>query len=214
MKTFTDAEKEAIYEETLECFRTHEVWGRGYAEMPPFGRCVPWTACGIEVLRAHGHNAVLQAGSMQWPVMTRDQDDGVRATHFGFVWSPHTIFSQMQLQQKLLPEMHVWIALPNELMTSAEVVDFSTGGFKLWADAHGVRWTAPEPPKFLWQQKIPLDTIYKPNPVAISVVLAFIAHEEKAIVETAEEIEAYSKRFGLGMIYGPPPEAVHAASPN
>jgi len=58
-----------------------------------------------------------------------------------------------------LPEIHVWVGLPD----SGEIVDFSTSTFKKLAiERHGLRWSGPDPPKFLWGIP-PSGTIYRPH---------------------------------------------------
>lgn len=36
----------------------------------------------------HGHQAVIQVGSLQWPRVRHEEDDGQMNTHFAYEWSP------------------------------------------------------------------------------------------------------------------------------
>jgi hypothetical protein len=207
MKTITDAEKEEIYNLTFERFKSHKVWGAEFEDMPDFGRCIPWTVCGIEILRERGFNPVIQAGSLQWPMVSPENDDGVRMTHLAYMWTPDEPLSQLALAHGRLPEMHVWIGLPDRV----EFVDFSTGALRKWADASGLEWTAPDPPKFFWSNQLLPGVRYVTSRQAISCALAFIANIERHWAGppesiTSEDIYQFARRFGITMLPGSDPE--------
>jgi hypothetical protein len=65
------------------------------------------------VLLQKGYRALIQAGSMSWPIVSPGQDDGKAATHFSYEWSPWREESQVALKLGLLPEIHVWVGLPD-----------------------------------------------------------------------------------------------------
>jgi hypothetical protein len=77
---------------------------------------------GVGILISSGHRAILQVGSMSWHILPSDQDNGNKPTHFSYEWSPWRPESQVALKLGLLPEIHIWIGLPDE----NELVDFST----------------------------------------------------------------------------------------
>jgi len=100
----------------------------------------------MAVLWQHGFQPVIQAGSLQWPRVRRDEDDGVIDTHFSYMWSPATAESALSVALGNLPEMHVWVGLVDR----QEIVDFTTRHLKVAAREHGLAWTAAAPPPYLW----------------------------------------------------------------
>ena len=59
---------------------------------------------------------------MSWPIVLPGQDDGTAPTHFSYEWSPWREESQAALKLGLLPEIHVWVGLPDQ----NELLDFAT----------------------------------------------------------------------------------------
>lgn len=125
------------------------------------GLCLYYAKETMAVLTRHGRKAVIQAGSLQWPCLRPEDDDGVISTHFAYMWSPGDPISLLSMVAGNLPEIHCWVGLLEE----QEIVDFSTRHLKRAAAAHGVRWTAADPPSYLWcpVSKIPGDVRYIPN---------------------------------------------------
>ena len=79
---------------------------------------------------------------MQWKMVPPELDDGINPTHFSFLWSPGSPESRASVAAGHLPEMHVWVGLPD----SGELVDFSTGAFrKLAQERFGLRWLSLDP---------------------------------------------------------------------
>ena len=64
----------------------------------------------------------IQAGSLQWPRIKPEDDDGVMNTHFAYMWTPGAYDSAMSVLMGNLPEMHVWVGIVDR----QEVVDFTT----------------------------------------------------------------------------------------
>lgn len=130
--------------------------------------CFYYGVATVETLRAHGVRAVIQAGSASWPRVRPEQDDGVMATHFSYEWSPHEMPSRMMLAKGGMPEMHVWVGLPE----TSEIVDMTTG---LWpAQAKrigGFDWLGDQPPKFFWGSKLPKGVHYTPVSDAVAFCL-------------------------------------------
>lgn len=103
--------------------RVHRRYQEWYgADHMKTGSCLYWTITGVGILISLGHRAIIQAGSMSWPILPVHLDDGEQSTHFTYEWSPWREESQAALRLGLLPEIHIWIGLPD----FNELVDFST----------------------------------------------------------------------------------------
>jgi hypothetical protein len=125
------------------------------------GQCLYIAHHAVSVLQKHGQYAVIQAGSLQWPRLRPEDDDGVVDTHFSYMWSPLTPASVVAMEAGQLPEMHVWAGLPDEQI----IVDFSTRHLPTAAARLGMAWTAAEPPQYLWcsARAVPAAVVYRPN---------------------------------------------------
>jgi len=125
------------------------------------GLCLYYAKETIAVLARHGYKAIIQAGSLQWPCLRLEDDDGIISTHFAYMWTPGDAASALSVALGNLPEIHCWVGLLEE----QEIVDFSVRYLKKAADMHGVKWTAADPPPYLWcpVNKIPDDVRYTPN---------------------------------------------------
>ena len=125
------------------------------------GLCLFYAHHTAAVLWRHGLSAVIQAGSMQWPRIRREEDDGVMDTHFAYEWTPGAADSALSVALGNLPEMHVWIGL----LDSQEIVDFTTRHLKAAAAHRGFTWSAAEPPNYLWcrADSLPDWVVYRPN---------------------------------------------------
>jgi hypothetical protein len=86
------------------------------------GRCFYWSLTLMGVLLQKGYRALIQAGSLSWPIVPPGQDDRRSATHFSYEWSPWREESQAALALGMLPEIHVWVGLPDQ----NELLDFAT----------------------------------------------------------------------------------------
>jgi hypothetical protein len=70
----------------------------------------------------------------------------------------------------LLPEVHVWCALPTENC----IVDFSTGYLpKIAKERHGFTWHTDQPPEYIFGEPAG-DAFYRPLVPAIRYVWGFI----------------------------------------
>lgn len=134
------------------------------------GACVYWTIILIQLLQRKGIKAVPQAGTMNWPIVPAHLDDGVSNTHFGYVWSPNEMQSIMGVLAGGMPEVHVWVGLPE----TQEIIDFSTNGFRRSAEAMGHKWQTPEPPDYLWMpvSELPPDVVYKCEQPAVLYIIS------------------------------------------
>ncbi len=133
------------------------------------GRCLYWSLTLMGVLLKCGYRALIQAGSLYWPIVPPDKDDGKSPTHFSYEWSPWREESRAALKLGLLPEMHVWVGLPDQ----NELLDFSTKHLPQQAEQEGLVWRTPAPPDFLWSSSsdLPDGVVYKPRIDAIRFVL-------------------------------------------
>ena len=136
------------------------------------GSCLYWTLTGMGILKSLGYRVLLQAGSLSWPILPPDLDDGKQPTHFSYEWSPWRPESQAALILGLLPEIHLWIGLPDE----NELVDFSTKYLPQQAAQEGLIWKTQSPPDFLWcgPSDLPEGVIYRADMEAIRFALNFI----------------------------------------
>ena len=123
------------------------------------GLCLYYAHHTLSFLWRRGFQAVVQAGSLQWPRIRKEDDDGVMNTHFAYQWGP-TQESAMSVAIGNLPEMHVWVGIVDR----QEIVDFTTRHLKAAAAALGP-WTAADPPNYLWcpADQPPDWVIYRPN---------------------------------------------------
>jgi len=138
------------------------------------GRCLYWSLALMGVLLDRGYRALIQAGSLSWPIVMPGEDDGKSSTHFSYEWSPWREESKAALKLGLLPEIHVWVALPDQ----NELLDFSTKYLPQQAAQEGLIWRTPHPPDFLWcgPSELPDGVIYKPDMQAIRFILDRISN--------------------------------------
>lgn len=129
------------------------------------GRCLYYSAAALLLFKNLGVDACLQAGSLSWPMIRMEEDDGVSPTHFSYMWEGLTAKNLTRLASGLLPEIHVWVALPKE----RQVVDFSTGELPEEARRLKVTWTGPTPPDYLWDTCAPAYVRYVPDMVATQI---------------------------------------------
>lgn len=125
------------------------------------GLCLYYAHHTAATLWTNGYRAVIQAGSMQWPRVNRQEDDGAVNTHFAYMWTPRDPASALSVALGNLPEMHVWVGIVDR----QELVDFSTRRLKEAAAGLGMGWTAADPPPYLWcpASELPDWVVYQPN---------------------------------------------------
>lgn len=127
--------------------------------IPESKDCLFATLAAMRILRKHYYDAHFQAGTMSWPMVTSDKDDGKSPTHFSYVWSPESPASKIARILGGMPEIHCWVAIPQKELI---IIDTQTKYFRQNAEEIGFVWQAPDPPDFLWCEvnKIPDSTIY------------------------------------------------------
>src|ERR1700740_1692326 len=124
-------EKLEIYQATNNRYRE---WYQNQAGQG--GQCLYWSLTLMGVLLQRGYRALIQAGSLYWPIVPPGEDDGKSPTHFSYEWSPWREESRVALKLGLLPEIHVWVGLPDQ----NELLDFSTKFFPQQAAQEGLLW--------------------------------------------------------------------------
>lgn len=125
------------------------------------GLCLYYAHRTATVLWRHGREAVIQAGSLQWPRVRRSEDDGLMNTHFAYMWTPAAPASRASAALGGLPEMHVWVGLVDQ----QEIVDFTTRHLRAAAMQRGLAWTTDDPPPYLWcrADQTPDWVVYRPD---------------------------------------------------
>lgn len=122
-----------------------------------WGRCIVAAHFTCEELLERGCKAVLQAGSMQWPRIRPEQDDGKCATHFAYMWTPTSPISQRQLRRGATPELHAWVGI----LDTQEIVDVQTRYFPQACQLLiGQDWPGDPPPDYLWASEAPHGVVY------------------------------------------------------
>lgn len=146
-----------------------------------------------------GTLVLIQAGSMSWPIVKPEDDDGVSPTHFSYVYERDNPDNAINLLlYGALPEMHVWNALliPKK---PPVIVDLCTRYHKdqmEWmnrnCEGFRMKWTAADPPDHLWAmgRDVPAGVIYKPDESAIRTVLQFAMNVK---LMTRDEVISYLK---------------------
>jgi len=137
------------------------------------GRCLYATLIAYVELQKIYPDIVIQAGSLSWPIVPKELDDGVSPTHFSFQWSPDDPKSRWAQALGGMPEMHVWLAIPS----TAEVVDMTTYEFPTLCEAMTkLPWQTPMPPDYLWVGfgSMPDNVVYEANADAIELAMYFM----------------------------------------
>ena len=135
------------------------------------GACLQYAHHTADVINEYGIRALIQGGTMCWPRVTPEQDDGVSSTHFSYVWEPDSKTSRFALAFGALPEIHVWVGIPE----TNEIVDLTTGKFpEACPVLLGEPWLGPRPPDYLWQKGCPERVVYEANQEATLYALLMI----------------------------------------
>lgn len=116
-----------------------------------------------------GIPALLQAGSMSWPRIRPEEDDGVINTHFSYVFEAISPATVLAIMNNRMPEMHAWVAVP-----PCTIIDTTTRFLKQQCEKlTDMKWTADEPPDYLWcdtdDPEFPSGVMYRPDVVAIEL---------------------------------------------
>jgi hypothetical protein len=136
----------------------------------PGQACLYWAHYTVEVLKALGIRAVIQAGSASWPRLRPDQDNGVAPTHHSYVWEPDSATTKARLAAVGMPELHVWAAIP----ARGEIIDMTT---RFWPEQcrliQRLDWPGDKPPTYFWgtADEVPDGVVYTPDMTAIALAL-------------------------------------------
>ena len=121
------------------------------------GKCLYATLSAYFLLGPLFPDILIQAGSMSWPIVEPEQDDGVSPTHFTYLWSPTDFQSYRAVLQDKMPEMHVWLVM----------IDMTTYELPMQnARITGSKWQAKPPPEYLWAEfdELPkMNVVYEAN---------------------------------------------------
>jgi hypothetical protein len=165
----TQVEKDAVFE-AVQARATAFARERG---IPETATCLYLAYYGAFALAERGLRPLLQAGSAGWPRVRPEDDDGKRPTYFSYMWTPGELPSQRAIGLGHMPEMHVWLGLPD----SGEIVDFSTGLFPAQARAI-MEYDWPQellPPAYYWGGREGLGrACYAPDMDAIGYALSYV----------------------------------------
>ena len=83
----------------------------------------------------------------QWPRIRMEDDDGVVHTHFSYEWEPDSAATNQAMLDDRMPEMHVWVGLPDKQI----IIDLTTRFLPAQCrQTAGLEWLAPPPPDYLW----------------------------------------------------------------
>ena len=149
--------------------------------------CLYWARAVEHVLTSMGHRAIIQAGTMHWPIVRPEDDDGVSATHFSYMWEPDSPVSQRAVALGFLPEMHVWCALPDR----QEIIDPTTQFLpQQTLETAGLAWREAEPPEYLWCScdALPDRVGYIPNLSATGLALSILEKDLAPLYRMLKDI--------------------------
>ena len=134
------------------------------------GACLFWAAATNHIFRLHNIRSKIAAGSMNWPIVPKHLDDGVRPTHFSYEFEPDGRSMILSSYLGCLPEMHVWV----QLTDTHEIVDLSLRSLRenyMQLTGNNPQWLAPSPPKYIWTDAPPAGTYYRKDIQATRIAL-------------------------------------------
>lgn len=136
------------------------------------GYCIQWAHATLDRLAEEGIRATLQAGTMMWPIVDSEQDDGIRMSHFSYKWEWDSIVTRYRMAIDVLPEIHAWCGI----VETREIIDLTTGFFpQLCAKTSGLEWIGVKPPAYLWARidMLPPRVYYIPDARATQLARLF-----------------------------------------
>lgn len=127
----------------------------------------------IRILDSYSIRAVLQAGSASWKVVPDENDDGIKPTHYSYVCESLTSRDIMvMMTEGVLPELHVWAAIPS----TNEVIDLTTRFLPRLCKESGIELELKYP-AYLWEDVKRLSetgVYYEPNRNATLLLMHII----------------------------------------
>jgi len=153
-----------------------------YAAMPADEKgpidhyCLFWSWYVLDELRKINIKACLQGGSAFWRRIKQSEDDGIDpSVDWGYKFELSTA-TVNAIASNLLPEMHVWVAIPSQ----NTIIDLLTPIFKKRCLLE-FPWTAPDPPEYLWHTVLELERLrehqvffYEPDLQATQLAYLYI----------------------------------------
>lgn len=143
------------------------------------GRCLYASLSALFILKKEYPDVIVQAGSMSWPIIPPELDDGVSPTHFSYEWSSSHPDTLMAILQNRMPEMHVWLVIPS----TEEIIDMTTYELPTMAEEKAkLKWQSARPPDYLWVNfnAIPSNVIYRANRDAIVLAMNYMERTIKS----------------------------------
>lgn len=169
--------------------------GQPRRNLHPIGYyCHWWAFHTMMVMREAGlKGAQLQAGTAYWPIQTKETDDGVWPTRFGYEFD-HKAAVKHLAHGGHNPEMHVWVAIAQE---PVEMVDLTAPFFKTRAIETGMRFAAPDPPDYFWNEgtELPDGVVYRADMHAIELAYSLLKseiHGTPLYFPTAQKVKAFN----------------------
>lgn len=140
--------------------------------------------CHTRSFESGNYKVLVQAGTVQWPRLDPDQDDGHPTTmsHFSYVWEPHGPTGLVELSYGRMPEMHVWVAVLDQDIKTGWVVDITTRHLVSQCKSLiGKDWPGKRPPDFLWSRlrDIPDRVVYAPDETATRLAIEMFLQTRK-----------------------------------
>ena len=142
-------------------------WIENSGISPQHRACLYWSTILCKRLHEEGIKSIIQAGSMNWPIIDPRNDDGVSPTHYSYEYTECTPLDIIRsLSASILPEMHVWVGVPE----TNEIIDLTTKYFMCnCSEISGLEWKSKPPPPYLWANELPDNVYYTPNPQACMI---------------------------------------------
>ena len=115
---------------------------------------------------------LISGGSASFQRVRPEMDDGVIGTHFSYVFEPRSADTLLRLCRDSMPEMHVWVQLPDR----REILDLTTCYLKKQCiETAGLPWLNDDPPDYFWgtPEELPFGWRYTAQPEASVVVAHF-----------------------------------------
>lgn len=139
--------------------------------------CLFWAYETYKILKICGLNALIQAGSASWPMVSKELDDGISSTHFSYKFED-TPFNLKRMAHGHLPEMHVWVGI----VETKEIVDLTT---KFWPqqakEIGNHEWKNKLPPDYFWSDKHDDDVQYDVDGLATVFAMSILKGMENEI---------------------------------
>lgn len=140
------------------------------------------------IMKRDGIDTVPQAGTLSWKFVDDEHDDGISPNWFHYQWEGITNkHVQAALMRGQMPEMHVWVGIPE----TQELVDITTCFLKKQVkDLIGAEWKAADPPDYLWCniKKIPDGVVYHAKADAIITTISMVEVVQSVLMQRQQAV--------------------------